>query len=96
MTAPLDATAPLDQHELALRDPLSLEGLDRVIAAYAADVDVTILIENLRLTPQQRFDKFVRFMRFIDAARGAARGAAPVAADDLTAMDGSTETPGNS
>lgn len=94
MTTPRIATAAIDRPEPALRDPLSLEGLDRVIAAYAADVDVSILIENLRLTPQQRFDKFVRFMRFIDAARGAARGSAPVAADESTAMDGSTETPG--
>jgi len=35
---------------------------DPIIDAYKKDVDRTMLIENLRLTPQQRFDKFDRFM----------------------------------
>jgi len=31
---------------------------DLVIEAYKAGVDRTLLRENLKLTPQQRFDKF--------------------------------------
>lgn len=34
---------------------------------------------NLRLTPEERFDKFVRFMRFVAEVRGAARDAEPAA-----------------
>jgi len=46
---------------------------DPVIEAYKKDVDRTLLRENLKLTPQQRLEKFVAFMTFLDAARGAAR-----------------------
>jgi hypothetical protein len=35
------------------------------IEAYKKDVDRTLLIENLRLTPQQRFDKFEAFMKSV-------------------------------
>jgi len=90
-------TRALDQPAPRPRDPESLEGLDRVIAAYAADVDETILIENLRLSPQERFDKFVRFMRFVHAARGAARRAETVAKDPAPPpppVDGPLETHG--
>ena len=39
--------------------------LDPVIEAYKKDVDRTLLIENLKLTPAQRAKKFEDFMRFI-------------------------------
>jgi len=41
------------------------ELLDPVIEAYKKDVDRTILRENLKLTPQQCSDKFVRAMHLV-------------------------------
>lgn len=38
---------------------------DPVINAYKKDVDRTLLIENLRLTPDQRSQKFQRFMEAV-------------------------------
>ncbi|OFW05131.1 MAG: hypothetical protein A3I61_10195 [Acidobacteria bacterium RIFCSPLOWO2_02_FULL_68_18] len=46
---------------------------DPVIEAYKQDVDRTLLRENLKLTPEQRLEKFVAFMAFLDGVRGAAR-----------------------
>lgn len=42
--------------------PADLE--DPVIAAYERDIDETLLIENLKLTPAQRGEKFKNFMAF--------------------------------
>ncbi len=39
--------------------------MDPIIEAYKKDVDRTLLIENLRLTPQQRFDRFASFMESV-------------------------------
>jgi hypothetical protein len=44
---------------------------DPVINAYKKDVDRTLLIENLRLTPDQRSQKFQRFMEIVYAVRHA-------------------------
>jgi hypothetical protein len=38
---------------------------DPVISAYKKDVDRTILRENLKLSPQQRSEKFVSFMKSV-------------------------------
>lgn len=38
---------------------------DPVIEAYKKDVDVTLLIENLKLTHEQRIQKLVAVQRFI-------------------------------
>lgn len=46
---------------------------DPVIEAYKKDVDRTLLRENLKLTPEERLEKFVAFMTFLDGMRGAAR-----------------------
>ena len=46
---------------------------DRVIEACKKDVDQTLLIENLKLTPQQRSEKFEDFMRFLQEVRRAGR-----------------------
>src|SRR5438445_8468636 len=46
---------------------------DPVIEAYKKDVDQTLLIENLKLTPQQRSEKFEDFMRFLEQVRRAGR-----------------------
>lgn len=45
---------------------------DPVIDAYKRDVDRTLLIENLRLTPGQRLEKFVCFMEDVEALRASA------------------------
>jgi hypothetical protein len=50
----------------ALNDALLFEpsdACDPVIEFYKRDVDRTILRENLKLTPQQRSEKFVAFMQ---------------------------------
>lgn len=42
---------------------LSMTPMDPVVEAYKKDVDRTLLIENLRLTTQQRSERFKAFMR---------------------------------
>jgi len=44
---------------------------DPVIERYKADVDRTLLIKNLSLTPAQRAEKLVDFMRFLAEVRRA-------------------------
>jgi hypothetical protein len=50
---------------------------DPVIEYYKKDIDRTLLRENLKLTPQQRLDKLVSFMRSLDRLREAARRSRP-------------------
>ena len=45
---------------------------DPVIEYYKRDVDRSLLRENLKLTPQQRADKFAAFLLALDQIRGAA------------------------
>ena len=47
---------------------------DPVVEHYKKDVDRTLLRENLRLTPQQRLEKLMSFMRSLERLRAAARG----------------------
>lgn len=51
-------------------DPLAF---DPVIEVYKKDVDRTILRENLKLTPQERSEKFLSFMQNVWELREAAR-----------------------
>jgi hypothetical protein len=51
-------------------DPLAF---DPVIEAYKKHVDRTILRENLKLSPQQRSEKFLSFMRSVSQLHEAAR-----------------------
>ncbi len=44
---------------------------DPVIRAYMAGVDRSLLRENLKLTPAQRLEKFVRFSAFAAEMRRA-------------------------
>jgi hypothetical protein len=44
---------------------------DPVINAYKQDVDRTLLIENLKLTPEERCEKFLRFMEMVYEIRRA-------------------------
>ena len=46
---------------------------DPVIEAYKKDVDRTLLRENLTLTVQQRFEKFERFLEYVQELREAGR-----------------------
>jgi hypothetical protein len=46
---------------------------DPVIEVYKRDVDRTLLREHLRLTPQQRIEKLMSFMRSLDRLRQATR-----------------------
>jgi hypothetical protein len=44
---------------------------DPVVAVYMRDVDRTLLRENLKLTPGERLEKFVRFASFASSLRKA-------------------------
>jgi hypothetical protein len=46
---------------------------DPVIEAYKKDVDRTLLRENLKLTVEERFQRFESFMRFFYELREAGR-----------------------
>ncbi len=48
---------------------------DPVIEAYKKDVDRTLLRENLKLTVEERFQKFERFMEYVYELREAGRKA---------------------
>jgi hypothetical protein len=50
---------------------------DPVVEVYKRGIDLTLLLENLKLTPAERLEKFVRFHSFVLALRraGRARGA---------------------
>lgn len=39
---------------------------DPVIEAYKRDVDVTLLIENLKRTPQERLDRMISMLRLTE------------------------------
>ncbi len=51
--------------------------VDPVIEFYKKDVDRTLLRENLKLTVQQRFEKFERFMEYVYGLREAGRAPRP-------------------
>ncbi len=46
---------------------------DPVIEAYKKDVDRTLLRENLKLSVEERFHKFERFMEYVEELRNARR-----------------------
>jgi hypothetical protein len=50
---------------------------DPVIEYLKKDVDRTLLREHLKLTPQQRLEKLVQFMRSLDELRAARRRTPP-------------------
>ena len=49
------------------------EACDPVVEAYKRDVDRTLLVANLKLTPEQRSQKFMDFMKFLGEIRRAGR-----------------------
>ena len=46
---------------------------DPVIDAFRADIDTSLIEQNLKLTPAQRIRKAERFIRSLDKVRGLAR-----------------------
>jgi len=52
--------------------PVSLEP-DPVIEAYKKDIDRTLLIENLKLTPTERIQKLMELQQFAAALQEAGR-----------------------
>ena len=48
---------------------------DPVIEFYMRNVDRKLLRENLKLTPEQRLEKFASFMRFVAELRRAGENA---------------------
>lgn len=54
--------------------PVSLEP-DPVIEAYKKDIDLTLLIENLKLTPEQRLRKLIEMQKFAAEIRKAGQAA---------------------
>lgn len=68
---PIDLKEPQDDGpEMAPPD-----ALDPVLEAYKRDVDRSLLRVNLKLTPQERGEKLVRFARFIEGLATAGRRA---------------------
>jgi hypothetical protein len=68
----------MDKRELnkvaAVAQPAELappDYFDPVIEAYKKDVDRSLLRENLKLTVEERFQKFERFMEYVSALRTA-------------------------
>jgi hypothetical protein len=49
--------------------------VDPVVEAYKKDVDRTLLRENLKLSVDERFQKFEQFMEYINELRKAGRRA---------------------
>ncbi|HEV3261372.1 MAG TPA: hypothetical protein VG013_31255 [Gemmataceae bacterium] len=64
------ASSPPPPVELAAPDYC-----DPVIEAYKKDVDRTLLRENLKLSVDERFRKFERFMKYVEGLRDAGRKA---------------------
>ena len=48
-----------------MSQPNNKNSMDGVIAVYAKDIDKAALLENLRLTPEERSQKFLRSMRLV-------------------------------
>lgn len=55
-------------------EPVAMDP-DPVIEAYKRDIDLTLLRENLKLTPEQRLLKLQDFVRFAAELREAGRRA---------------------
>ena len=69
MHKPSKAAEPVPEPE----DLAPADYCDPVIEAYKKDVDRTLLIANLKLTPAERAEKFQDFMKFLEEVRRAGR-----------------------
>jgi len=54
---------------------LERSSIDDVIDVYRKDVDMTLVREMLKLTPDQRVRKMIDFMRFLEDVREAGKKA---------------------
>ena len=52
-------------YNLGMKNVDRENSIDAVIAAYAKDIDKAALLENLRLTPEERSQKFLRAMKLV-------------------------------
>jgi hypothetical protein len=50
-----------------------MTSLDRVIERYKRDIDRTLLQENLRLTPDERFQRLMELQRFSEELQRAGK-----------------------
>lgn len=48
--------------------PNGHSSIDDIIALYMRDIDDTLLLENLKLTPDQRLKRMTQFGKFVCAA----------------------------
>lgn len=71
MNEPDDKLAEDPNAYLDPRDMPPADFYDPVIEAYKKDVDRTLLRENLKLTPQERSEKFMSFMKCVYELRKA-------------------------
>jgi hypothetical protein len=62
---------PFEAPRCGLAELAPPEATDAVIEAYKRDVDRTLLIENLKLSPAQRAEQLQDFMRFLGEIRQA-------------------------
>jgi hypothetical protein len=58
-----------------MSDKPAKNSMDDVIEVYMRDIDRTLLRENLKLTVDERFQKFERFMEYVYELREAGRKA---------------------
>jgi len=49
--------------------------IDDIIEIYQRDVDITLIQENMKLTPSQRLEKLQDFMNFLEECREAGKRA---------------------
>ena len=71
--ANLDPAGSTEGQQCGASDLAPPDLSDPVIEMYKNDVDRTLLIKNLGLTPAQRAEKLVDFMGFLDEMRRAER-----------------------
>jgi hypothetical protein len=70
----MDLMDPCSQGALGMTIPISnllwnappADYVDPMVEAYKRDVDVSLLRENLKLTVQERFERFDRAMEFFE------------------------------
>jgi len=54
-----------------MMQPTDESGIDRVVDAYKAGIDLTLIERNLRLTPEERLRQLMQMQRFADELRRA-------------------------
>lgn len=47
--------------------------IEKIIEIYQRDVDITLIQENLKLTPTERLDRLWEWIQFVDECRRAGR-----------------------